>query len=41
MKKKKKFIIDFQKFNNNCYEINSFQSNHNHFLRVFELKNKF
>ena len=39
--KKKKFIIDFQKFNNNCYEINSFLSNHNHFLRVFELKNKF
>ena len=38
---KYKFILDFQKFNNKCYEINSFLSKYNYFLRVFELKNKF
>ena len=27
-------MLDLQKFNNNCYEVNCF-------LRVFELKNKF
>ena len=30
-----------QKFNNTCYEINSILSEHNYFLRVFELKTKF
>ena len=38
---KYKFILDFQKFNNKCYEINSFLSKYNYFLIVFELKNKF
>ena len=38
---KYQFILDLQKFNNNCYEIYSFLSNRNYFLRVFELKNKF
>lgn len=33
--------LDFQKFNNNCYEINCFLLNHNLFLRVFELRSKF
>ena len=35
------FVIDLQKFNNTCYEINSILSKHNYFLRGFELKNKF
>ena len=35
------FIIDLQKFQNICYEINSILSKYNHFLRVFELKNKY
>ena len=38
---KYKFILDLQKFNNNCYEINYLLSKYNYFLRVFELKNKF
>ena len=38
---KYKFILDLQKFNNNCHEINCFLSKYNHFLRVFELKNQF
>ena len=39
--KKYEFILDLQKFNNNCYEVNCFLSEFNYFLRVFELKNKF
>ena len=39
--KKYQFILDLQKFNNNCYKINLFLSNHNYYLRVFELRNKF
>ena len=35
------FIVDLQKFNNICYEINSILSKHDYFLKVFELKNKF
>ena len=35
------FAIDLKKFNNTCHLINSVLSNHNYFLRVFELKNKF
>ena len=34
-------VLDLQKFNNNCYEINSFLSKYGYFLRVFVLKNKF
>ena len=40
-KEKYEFILDLQKFNNDCYEINYVLSKYNHFLRVFELKNKF
>ena len=29
------FIIDLQKFQNMCYEINTILSKHNYFLRVF------
>ena len=35
-----KFILDLQKFNNICYEINLSLSKHNCFLRIFELKDK-
>ena len=35
------FIIDLQKFQNMCYEINSILSKYSYFLRVFELKNKY
>ena len=35
------FIIDLQKFQNMCYEINSILSKYNYLLRVFELKNKY
>ena len=38
---KYKLVIDIQKFNNDCYEINCFLSDFNYFFRVFELKNKF
>ena len=38
---KYEFILDLQKFNNNCYEINCFLLNHKLFLRVFELRSKF
>ena len=38
---KYKFILDFQKFDNNCCEISYFLSKYNYFLKVFELKNKF
>ena len=31
-------VLDLQKFNNNCYEINSFLSKYGYFLRVFVLK---
>ena len=34
-------VLDLQRFNNNCYEINSFLSKYGYFLRAFELKNKF
>ena len=36
-----KFIIELQRFMNMCYEMNSVLSKFDHFLRVFELKNKF
>ena len=35
---KYEFILDLQKFNNNCYEINYVLSRYNYLLRVFELK---
>ena len=35
------FIVNLQKFNNICNEINSILSKHDCFLKVFELKNKF
>ena len=35
------FIVDLQKFNNICFEINSVLLKHNYFLKVFELKNKY
>ena len=38
---KYEFILDLEKFYNNCYEINHVLSKYNCFLRVFELKNKF
>ena len=38
---KYKLVIDIQKFNNDCCEINCFLSDFNYFFRVFELKNKF
>ena len=38
---KYKVILDFKKFNNNCYEINYLLSKYNYFLRVIELKSKF
>ena len=34
-------IIDYQKFNNLCHEVNMLLTKHRYFLRVFELKNKF
>ena len=37
---KYEFILDLQKFYDNCYEINHVLSKYNCFLRVFELKNK-
>ena len=36
-----KFIIELKTFVNMCYEMNSILSKFDHFLRVFELKNKF
>ena len=39
--KKFQFVIDLQKFNNTCHEINCILSKHNYFLGVFELKRKF
>ena len=35
------FIIDLQKFDNMCYEINCILSKFGYFLRIFELKNKY
>ena len=35
------FIVDLEKFDNICYEINYILSKHNYFLKVFELKNNF
>ena len=34
-------ILDYQKFNNHCHEVNMLLAKHGYFLRVFELKNKF
>ena len=34
-------VLDYQKFNNQCHEINLLLAKHGYFLRVFELKNKF
>ena len=34
-------ILDYQKFNNECHEVNMFLAKERYFLRVFELKNKF
>ena len=39
--RKFKFILDLQKFNHICYEINLILSKHNYFLRIFELKDKY
>ena len=35
------FIIDLQKFENMCYEINCILSKYDYFLQIFELKNKY
>ena len=35
------FIVDLQKFNNMCYEINCILSKYGYFLRIFDLKNKY
>ena len=35
------FIVDLQKFNDICYEINSVLLKHDYFLKIFKLKNKF
>ena len=35
------FIVDLEKFDNICYEINYILSKHNYFLKIFELKNNF
>ena len=35
------FIIDLQKFDNTCYEINCILFKYGYFLRIFELKNKY
>ena len=37
---KLQFILDLQKFNNICHEINLILSKHDYFLRIFELKDK-
>ena len=34
-------ILDYQKCNNQCQEVNMLLAKHRYFLRVFELKNKF
>ena len=34
-------ILDYQKFNNQCHEVNMLLAKHGYFFRVFELKNKF
>ena len=34
-------ILDYQKFNNQCHEVNMLLAKQGYFLRVFELKNKF
>ena len=34
-------ILDYQKFNNQCHQVNMLLAKHGYFLRVFELKNKF
>ena len=34
-------ILRYQKFNNQCNEVNMLLAKHGYFLRVFELKNKF
>ena len=36
-----KIVLDIRQFRNTCYHINDFLAERNHFLRVFELKNKF
>ena len=36
-----KFILDLQKFNNICYEINLILLKYNYFLRIFEVKDKY
>ena len=36
--KKYELILDLQKFNNDCYEINFLLSDFNYFLTVYELK---
>ena len=35
------FIIDLQKFENMCHEINHILSKYGYFLQIFELKNKY
>ena len=34
-------ILDYQKFNNQCPEVNMLLAKHGYFLRVFDLKKKF
>ena len=38
---KYKLILDYQKFNANCHEINSLLAKNEYFLRIFELSQKF
>ena len=33
--------LDYQKFDNQCHEVNMILAKHGYFLRVFELRNKF
>ena len=34
-------ILDYQKFNNQCHEVNMLLAKHGYFLKVFEFKKKF
>ena len=34
-------MLDYQKFSNQCHEINMLLAKHTYFLRVFELRDKF
>ena len=38
---KLELVLDYQKFNANCHEINSLLAKNGYFLRIFELRKKF